>query len=59
MVNGERACYSPTEVAQFTGLSKSLVYKMIRQGNIKSIRVGEKRLVIPAGELEKFTRLEQ
>jgi excisionase family DNA binding protein len=41
------------EVAKRLKISKSLVYKAIGDGNLKSIRIGKRRLV-PASEVQRL-----
>ncbi len=36
------------------GVSKSLGYKLIKAGTIKTIRLGERRLLVPVAALEKL-----
>lgn len=37
--------YSMKQATQMLGLSKSLLYKMIQQGDIRAIRIGSRRLI--------------
>lgn len=46
-------CYGVNEAAGILGVSSSLVRKLVREGKLKSGRVGD-RVVIRASELEKL-----
>lgn len=63
-----RLAYSVEETARACGISLGLTYELIRQGKIPSIRLGERRLLVPRVALAKMlaeasenvlTRLEQ
>jgi excisionase family DNA binding protein len=41
----ERLAYSITETAEALGVSRDLVYDILRAGALKSVRVGRRRLV--------------
>lgn len=45
--------YTLTEAAAIVGISYSLLRKFVKQGKIKTIRVG-KRLLIPEEEVKKL-----
>ena len=47
--------YSPTEAAVATGLSLSTVNRKLAAGELKSVKVGRRR-VIPTAELERLCR---
>ena len=40
-------CLNVSDVAKFLGVSRTVAYKLVRQPGFPSIRVGEKRIVIP------------
>lgn len=44
----------PAEVSQSLHISKSLTYKLIREGKLPSIRISARRITIPVAALEKF-----
>lgn len=48
----DRLAYSPEESAQKLGLSRSALYDALRRGDIRSVRIGGRRL-IPAVELAR------
>jgi excisionase family DNA binding protein len=49
----ERLAYSPGELAKAIGISKTYAYTLVRNGRIKSIRVGS-RWLVPVREVEAF-----
>ncbi len=49
----ERLVYTPREVGQLLGLSRTAVYDRLRDGSLPSVRVG-RRLLIPRTSLEQF-----
>ena len=49
----ERLAYSPGELAKALGISKTYAYSLLREGRIRSIRVGS-RWLIPVREVEAF-----
>ena len=51
----ERLAYSPGELAKALGISKTYAYSLVRDGRIRSIRVGS-RWLIPVREVEAFLR---
>jgi excisionase family DNA binding protein len=44
---------STTETGRRLGVSRSYVYELINRGEIKTIKVGSRRLV-PAGEVDNY-----
>lgn len=48
-----RAGYSPTAFAKVTSLSRSNVYNRLKDGTIKSARIGG-RIVIPVSEVDRL-----
>ena len=51
--NPARVAYSVEETAQALGIGRGLVFQLLREGQLKSIRLGKRRL-IPAVELQAF-----
>jgi predicted site-specific integrase-resolvase len=45
---------SPEEAFRKIGVSRALGYKLIKNGSIPSIRLSERRLLIPVTALEKM-----
>jgi excisionase family DNA binding protein len=37
--------YSISEVSEITGFSRGLIYKEIREGNIKAVKIGRKVMI--------------
>ena len=52
-VNGKLA-YSIEEAAAALGISRCLAYELVRQGKIPSIRLGERRLIVPVAALNRM-----
>ena len=50
----ERLAFSKTEVATFFGVSVPTVERMIRSGDLHTIRVGQRRILIPKIEIERL-----
>ncbi len=44
--------YSVSEAAEVLGISTGLVYRLVKNGTLPSVRLGDKRLVIPHRALE-------
>jgi excisionase family DNA binding protein len=42
---GERLCYSVDEAAQILGLSRNLLYDQMREGKLRYLKVGRRRLI--------------
>lgn len=43
-----------SEAAQRLGISRGLAYLLARNGEIPALRVGERRIVVPADALERW-----
>ena len=43
----EKPTQSVPETAKILGISRSLAFKMVHSGEIKSLKLGEKRRVVP------------
>jgi excisionase family DNA binding protein len=50
----ERVGYKVPDLAKAMGVSKSLIYKLIASGELNAVRVGERRLIIPVGEVDRL-----
>lgn len=50
----DKLTYSIPEAARVLGISTNLAYKLVREGRIPAIKLGDKRLVISKKELERF-----
>lgn len=50
----EKATMNLPEFARKLGISRSLAYKMAASGQIPVIRLGQKRIVVPAWAVEKM-----
>lgn len=49
----DRIAFSPQEVMLQTGLSRTTVYKAIKDGTIKSVRLGD-RILVPKWFIEEL-----
>jgi excisionase family DNA binding protein len=47
--------YRPKELPPLTGIGEGRIYRLIAEGQIKSIMVGH-RIIVPAWALEEFLR---
>lgn len=45
---------SPNQAARMIGVGRNLVYQMIKAGEIRAIRLGERRLLVPLSELNRL-----
>ena len=52
----ERLMVSPKEAAEMAGLGRSTIYKLIARGEVKSAKVGARRLVSVEGLREWAAR---
>lgn len=50
----DRYAFSPKELVQLTGLSRNMVYRAIKSGELRAVRVGKKRILIPMWAVEEF-----
>lgn len=48
--------FSVMEAAQYLGISKSLAYRLVNEGEIPAIKLG-KRLLIPATAIDKLIEI--
>jgi excisionase family DNA binding protein len=53
MNTSDKLAYSPTEAHQALGIGRSLLWRLLQNSEIKSIKLGSRRL-IPADELHRF-----
>jgi excisionase family DNA binding protein len=51
----EKKLVSLTEAAAIAGVSYSMMRKLVKQGKIRTVRVG-KRLMVPEAEIEKLLK---
>ena len=49
----ERTCLSVREFGASMGICRTIAYRLIREGKVRSFRVG-KRIFIPVSELKAF-----
>jgi excisionase family DNA binding protein len=47
-------CLNVPDVAKYLGVSRTVAYKLVRQPGFPSIRVGEKRIVIPRDKFKEW-----
>ena len=50
----QRLTYTVEEAAQVLGISRGLAYEMVREGTLPSLRLGERRIVVPKAALESL-----
>ena len=48
-----RPCFTVGEAAQYLRISRALLYQLIRQGRIKTVKIGA-RTIVRSAELERF-----
>ena len=53
----KRLCITVPEAPEMLGISRNFAYELVKRGELPSIRLGEKRILIPKIALEK--RLEE
>jgi excisionase family DNA binding protein len=53
MITSGRMAYSPMEAASTLGLCLNSVYKMLKRGQIRGIKV-DRKILIPKSELERL-----
>jgi len=49
----ERVALSVNETAESLGVGKSLIWKMVNQGTIRTVRAGH-RVLVPVSAVEEF-----
>jgi excisionase family DNA binding protein len=52
-----RPCFTIIEAAQYLRISRALLYKLIQNGRIRTVKVGA-RTIIRGAELERFLVME-
>lgn len=50
----ERLAFSVAQAARLLGISKNLAYQLASDGRLPTIRISEKRLIVPRRALERF-----
>lgn len=50
----QRLTYTVEEAGQVLGISRGLAYEMVREGTLPSLRLGERRIVVPKAALESL-----
>lgn len=50
----ERAGYSPKEFARLANIGEATIYRWIKSGEVKALRLGPRLLLIPMGEVERL-----
>ena len=58
MVINERMAYSPMEAASSLGLCLNSIYKMLKRGQLKGVRI-DRKILIPKAELERLLQQSQ
>jgi len=53
-----RPCFTVGEAAHYLRISRALLYQLIRQGRIKTVKIGT-RTIIRGAELERFLDQQQ
>lgn len=51
----EKLAYSVNESAEVLGIGRTLLFELIREGRIPSVKLGHRRL-IPRSDLEEFVQ---
>jgi excisionase family DNA binding protein len=52
----ERRALRVREVATALGVSRSTLYRLLADGQVRAVRLGRRTLVIPADEIERILR---
>ncbi len=50
----DRYAFSPMDLVRMTGLSRNTIYGAVKNGELKAVRVGKKRILIPFWAVEEF-----
>jgi excisionase family DNA binding protein len=53
-----RPCFTINEAAQYLRISRALLYKLIHEGRIKTVKINS-RTIIRDAELERFLNQQQ
>ena len=51
-----RLTYTVEEAAKLLGIGRGLAYEMVRDGSLPSLRLGQRRILVPRGALEALLR---
>lgn len=46
--------FSPAEAAKIIGISRTQAYRLVELGEIRSTRIGERRIIVPKSEIERL-----
>jgi excisionase family DNA binding protein len=57
-VSHQHPCFTICEAAYYLRISRALLYKLIRQGRIQTVKIG-KRTIVRSAELERFLDQQQ
>jgi len=57
-VVSSRPCFTINEAAQYLRISRALLYELIRDGRIKTVKINS-RTIIRDAELERFLNQQQ
>lgn len=50
----QKATLSVPEAAKVLGISRSLLYQLVKTGQIRSLKLGQRRVVIPVSVIEQM-----
>ena len=50
----DRAGLAPKEFAKITGRGEATIYRWIKSGVVRAVRIGPRLLIIPMGEIERI-----
>lgn len=54
LMTKERAGLAPKEFAKLLNKGEATVYRWIKAGQVKAVRIGPRLLIIPMGEVERI-----
>jgi excisionase family DNA binding protein len=57
-VSHQQPCFTVCEAADYLRISRALLYKLIRQGRIQTVKIGA-RTIVRGAELERFLDQQQ
>lgn len=52
----EKRVYQIKEIQEITGLSRNTIMPLIRSGELKAIKAGQRRWIVPAWAFEEFLK---
>lgn len=55
-VQEERKAYSIEETARILGTSSALIRKLVKNGTLKHVRLGERRILIPIDVIDNLIK---